>query len=118
MNISGFYMMNPNLYSLFQRAAGSRRPISYCSQQGCHVPGHVAGEVKHLPGNGMGKAKTVRVQRLPSDKCHGAGIVQEVSDQGMADMLHMDADLMGSPRFKVDESQRQRGITRGDTAKA
>lgn len=58
-------------------------------------------EKHRFPGNGMGKSQGIRVQRL-AGTVPVSRIIEKITQQGMADMLHMDADLMGAARVQLE----------------
>lgn len=50
------------------------------------------------------------MERLPIDEAAGSP-VQRITAQGISDMTHMDADLMGSPGFQTDRDIRHAAET-------
>ena len=67
----------------------------FSGKQSCHVFGQIGGKCHLSSGYRMEKAKTVRVKRLPVDQFH-IRIVQIISDQGIAQVFHMNPYLMGT----------------------
>ena len=72
-----------------------------------HIIRQFTDKVKQFTGDGMGKGQPVRVQRLSVYKLIGFGIIEEITDERMADGLHMYPDLMGSSCLKADGSERE-----------
>ena len=70
----------------------------FSGKQSCHVFGQIGGKCHLSSGYRMEKAKTVRVKRLPVDQFH-IRIVQIVTNQRIAKVLHVNSYLMGAACF-------------------
>lgn len=56
--------------------------------------------MKGLLFDGVNKIQLPRMEGLPADQAV-VGIIEKIAGQRMADMLHMNPDLMGSSRLQA-----------------
>ena len=84
---------------------GKRRKLLSWKQAG-HILRQRSRKVQDLSRERMGKGKSDRMQGLAADVPE-VGIVEKVPGKGMADIFHMDTDLVGASCLKTETQERQ-----------
>jgi hypothetical protein len=76
------------------------------SQQAGHIFRQWEGKGQHFPRNGVAEGQKGGVQSGAGDQVVIFGAVEEVPGKGVAQMGHVDADLVGAPGVQIQTQQR------------